>query len=153
MRHSVRVAGLAIAAAAFSISADSKCAIARYQVSGLVVDCETKQPLPNVHVILFPDQQGGAWLPDDGRDLITGKDGRFSGQFSYDMYSGPGLLSADRCTRRLKTLSVVVSHEYFVPSRSRIDSGSIPKLDRDLKATLELRAVLLFRQGRACTSQ
>ena len=140
---------LAIGLTTLSSTADSKCAFIRYQISGLVTDCDSK-PLGGVQVTFFIEDEPDAWMPSGTALPTSDADGRFSGEFWFSMYSGPGLVYADRCTRRLRRFTVVASKEAFVTTRKNIGKAAIPKMDGDLRARIEIPVIRLYQIGRQC---
>jgi hypothetical protein len=134
---------------ALSSTADLPCSFIIYQIAGSVIDCDGR-PLEGAQVILFIEDESDAWLPSGAPVLTTSPEGRFSGEFWLNMYSGPGMSYAERCSRRLKRFTVVASKEAFVTMRKNIGQAGIPEIDAEMRAKIEvptLRLHQVIRQG------
>ena len=142
-----------VAALLFLVTAVAvaKCASVRYTLSGTVKDCKTGQALPAAQIVCFADDETTAWSPDvDGPAALSADStGSYRALYYLNTYSGPGLIFADRCSRRLKRLTVVVSLPGYVPARVVLGRAQLPKLGDDLK-TIQVPPVLLVPERLSC---
>lgn len=65
---------MATTAIAYQSSAKARCARAKYVVSGVVRDCETKQPIPGAQVMVFLDDEASTWATTEGASPALGSD-------------------------------------------------------------------------------
>jgi hypothetical protein len=99
---------------------DGKCAFQRWVLIAEVKDCKSHQALADAVIVFFADDDTQSWPLEYGssaEQLRTNRDGTLSGAFYLNTYSGRGLLVADRCTRKLRKLTVFVMREGYRPKR------------------------------------
>jgi len=105
--------GVFVTATLSPVSITAKCANARYDLSLGIRDARTLKPVYRASVILFAADDQEAWGMDYGSAPLGGyptdEAGRLGGSFFFNTYSGPGFIVSDRCNRRLKQITVVVS--------------------------------------------
>jgi hypothetical protein len=101
--------------------AHAKCAFARYRFSIRIVAGPDKTPLTGARVAFFANAATHEMVRrDQSSTLETGDDGRFAAEYWFDTYSGSGIIHADRCKARVKTLEVIVSHPMYGVQRARL---------------------------------
>jgi hypothetical protein len=147
----IRRAALLTALLLAASAAYAKCAFRTYELHVRVRSLCSRQAIQGAQVLLFENdeetavdlrQQDGA--PRD--QLIADASGIATARFWFGTYSGPGIFFADRCTRRLKKLTVVAAAAGHYSRRLQIHVGShAPQLnDSALQldtATIDLRPV------------
>jgi hypothetical protein len=98
-----------------------KCANRRYDLSLGIRDARTLKPVSGASVILFAADDHGAWGMDYNSSPPGGHPtdelGHLGGSFFFNTYSGPGFIISDRCNRRLKQITMIVSAVGYEASR------------------------------------
>ena len=100
--------------AALAAHAEAKCLHRPYRVEVEVRSSRTREPVPGVRLAVFAngsetEMQSGS-VPSH---TTTGPDGKSARTYLFDTYSGPGILHADRCDAKLRTLEVVLMHPEY----------------------------------------
>lgn len=98
-------------ALASSSDAAAKCVVHIYSVTGRVAAGPSAGPLARASIVAFANGGDDALsLFGEAPAVFSGPDGTFTAHYRLNTYSGPGLLVADRCKTRLRSLEIVVSH-------------------------------------------
>jgi len=128
----------------------ARCALARYTVSGTVVDPAGK-PVPEATILLFPDDYEETWPRGYARpysDFVkTDLAGTFRGEFYFETYGGGTLLGGDSCTRIPKLLTVVIVHEGHFAKRTVVDLKRKPPVSNGSGYAIALPAQTLSTPG------
>ena len=124
-----------------------KCGWAVYQLNATVTDRASQAPLAGASLVFFADGEAETWLADwtetKPERYLTDVAGRFTGAFRLSTYSG--WFPVDRCNRKLKRVTVVVTRAGYVGKRFTVD---VPKLLMQTEAEqikIELPAFALDR--------
>ncbi len=100
----------------------AKCALEQYLISGQVIEEMTKNPIPDAKVYLFFDKYDSTWAVKEYPDYSkTTASGDFEATMFFDTYSGWNIFfmwsGVDRCNRRPKTVTIVVTAERHLTKR------------------------------------
>ena len=107
--------------------ADGKCGYIVYQLNAEVRDSKSQEAIVGAALVFFADDEAEMW-PLDWSDtkqenFRSGQDGKFSGVFRLSSQSGSFI--TDRCNRKLKRVTVVVTRDGYV---GRLFHLSVSKL-------------------------
>jgi hypothetical protein len=92
-------------------SADAKCGFRPYRVELETRSSRTGEPVSGVRLVAFANKSDVEMLSGtDGNPITTEPNGRVARTYLLNTYSGAGLLQADRCGAKLRTLEIVVIH-------------------------------------------
>jgi hypothetical protein len=133
-----------------------KCATVQYEVSGVVLDCGTGQPLQGAQAVLFPQDRSEAWAAENAAAslLSTDAQGGYHGTFPLSLYRGPHTAGGrhDDCSRRLTELTVFITCSGYRSRKVVLSKNRLPEATPGSTARIAIPAVTLVREGSQCSS-
>jgi hypothetical protein len=124
----------------------AKCPSAEYTIKGAVQDRSTRQAIPNATLFLFWDDYSstisGGWKtnPDFSTTDINGI---FVATRHFYTYSGHRLLVFDRCNKKPKKLTVIITASGYPTTRVIFNIKDLNLGGKEFDRTVELPTIFL----------
>jgi hypothetical protein len=124
----------------------AKCVSAEYTIKGTVQDRSTRQAIPNATLFLFWDDYSstisGGWKTNSDFST-TDINGIFVATGHFDTYSGPGFLVTDRCNKKPKKLTVIITASGYPTTRVIFNIKDLSLSGKESDRTVELPTIVL----------
>jgi len=110
---------------------EAKCGFRLYRVEIEIRSQVTGEPISGVRLTAFANGADSEMRirKADPNDPISSDRGRMVRTYVFDTYSGPGILSVDRCNARVRILELIATHPNYQAKRI-----SIKKVPNSAKA-------------------
>lgn len=120
----------------------SRCPADKYHVTGKIIDCRFRLPVPGSMVFVFLDSEEHAYGPmvgDGEKEAWTSSaDGRFEVTTYFDTFNSPkrDTTGADDCSRVAQALELVVIKSGYYATRKEFSSLKVVQSGRNDKSIM-----------------